>query len=365
MKAPAVPVPSPAATPERKPGRGEPSKNYTKIPNAYWDLIEQNKLRPGLQDRILLIIMRLTWGASERPDYAPISLETFAQKCGGAMRGTISKELQDMADRGLIEMQASNGCKTALKLYRLCPVKAWRHVRPYEIREVEADNPELEPAEGCDKLTLEPSETTTVKARLTPPDREPIDFQIAYENAGEDAVEVSSSVASTVVRVVVRTANTWRSCTDPLQQTAEQKANAVSCRKQEQKANTDVDKRLTSFVLPLVRLFFAQFSLPFDPDRQKADQQFVKKVLAAAGPQLTPEFFEEFAVEQIRAMRRKHKPVEPGILIHLAKQAARAHQFREANAPPERSSGAMIDGRPFTDAELAEAETESRKAAKA
>jgi len=128
MQAPQLESPPPAK-PARKYAAGEPRTNFGKLPNDYSVLIRDKKLSGAMQRDIIWIIMRATWGAEKRPEWASLSLSAIAEDCGGVDTGSLSAELSDLADRKIIQVQDRKGC--GVKRYKLTPAN-WRMAKPYE-----------------------------------------------------------------------------------------------------------------------------------------------------------------------------------------------------------------------------------------
>lgn len=309
---------------KRKHGVGEPRKNYLKIPNAYFDLIENNKLSGAVQRDLILIIMRHTWGADGRPEWAPLSLSQIQKQCGGISKGSMMRELQELESRRLIASKVGDGCK-GLKLYKLTTEK-WRAARPYATKPEVA--PELDDWEGRsgDILIVKPkAAATVVPARLALKDREPVDFRISYTSSCSKPVQVSSTVTEDVV--VIHFAEQKAKDHRPLQRPIK-------------KSQLEENTRLSEYSTSIIALFSSLFDRHFDPS-DPADRKFQKQLIAAAGTDLPAAEFEAFARAEVHTMVRRRKTVVPGILITLAAQSAK-HRAKNPAEPAAETPAAPL-----------------------
>lgn len=331
-----APVPSPKA---RRYAPGEPKVNFTKIPNAYDVLIRDGKLSGSTQRDVIWILARETWGSEKRTEYASLSLAQIAELCGGLERGTLSGELKDLAERGIISRESGNACGSETYRYKLTPDN-WKKA-PSTAKKSEA-NPKNTTADGSpgEMLVVRPgSNSRCVRARLAPAGREPIDFQIAYANMGTSAVEVTSFIEADTVRI------TFGDYKANLHQADAEIRKTVFSTENTKTASFVTNKELTenkpgqpvrlAFASVIKSILESYFERPFDPS-DPADKKFAAKILKAAGPDLTPNFFNHFAQAELRSMKRRNRAIYPGILIPLAEQAAKTEQLRnlrEAEMP--------------------------------
>ena len=318
-----VPAPKKAesAPQTRKRGVGEPTRDYTKIHNAFWELMETGKLCPGIQDRLVLIIMRMTWGAKDRPEYAAIPLDLFSEKSGGADRSGISRELADLEERGLVRSKKTSGCQTGLKLYSMTPVKCWKDAKPYVSR-----LPALKPDEPeSDKLIVRPGgKPAAITAQLCPVGRDPVDFRLEYVNAGSIAVGVSSCIEADVVRITFG---------DHKAKQQQKQPGSCGLESTQQKANTVDDNRLNEYSLVVKNLLLSQFEKPFDPS-DPADKTFLAQILENAG-EIPADYYEAYCKAALHEMVRRRKPIYSGILRAMATQAAKKFALVQCNFAPD------------------------------
>jgi hypothetical protein len=139
----------PAAAPPKRALRAEPIRTghkdsiraYTRYTYDYDFLATQKDGKPMLsgllQSNLIYWISRKTVGDEKRPEWGKISISQFAEFCGSD-RKSIALALADLIDRQIIEVPKREGCaKNAAKMYKLCP-QNWRRARPYS-PEVDAD----------------------------------------------------------------------------------------------------------------------------------------------------------------------------------------------------------------------------------
>ena len=296
---------------------GEPKKNFGKLPNDYSILIKERKLSGAVQRDVLWIIMRATWGAEKRPEWASLSLTFIAEECGGIDEGNLSAELKDLTDRKIIAVQERKGC--GVKRYKLTPAN-WKAAEKYVNMEISQPAKSAAVAEASgDTLIVRPKGSALFPARLMPAGSEPVNFQIAYSNIGSIPFQVSSSVEADIVRITF--GDHKAKC--------EHKANIEGCLQTSvEKAKPDATIEVTrknSFKSGCTRLLRNYFEKPFEPDTDPSDQKFLDAILQSAGADLPAGVFEYFCADEIAARRRLRKPVVSGLLIWLAGQAAKKH----------------------------------------
>lgn len=302
---------------------------YTKNPHEYGDVLirpdskGQTRLGGVLQRDLVYWIERHTWGKNVgspqkvvRPEWAKLSLSQLAKLCGSDRR-TVARSLADLKFRGIIEWRDRTGCgNTTAKMYKLTPEK-WKKAPYYESKAMELAADEIEEAEAEETpelMATDGPERTVDPGRVSKP----------------QAVAVSPSKGAPVVaiRLVYRSLDLpW-----PVSFRATPGRNGrvqISCRATAPQffANpspSDVaNKENSNYETAINRLMVSEFEKPFAPATDPSDKKFFQSIVEAAGPDLHPDFFDSYCRSEIHAMRRMKKPVQSGILVSMAAQAAR------------------------------------------
>ncbi len=310
--------------------KDEPDRRYTKIPHEYGDILLAGRKLSALQQMIVYWIMRQTWGEEERPAYARLSFGAIAKLCDSDRKNVVVAML-DLERRGIIESRDRKGCgPTTVKMYRLTPDK-WKAAKAYTPPAVkdEADDDE-EPAESSPEIPvpaapLPEAETAVDPGRTSKPQPVPL--------------QVSKDAPPVVVRIVYHsegfpfpvTFRTRPGRNGRLQVTAradEEKANrwwqihhqfSAVCSPTETQ-QIQQDQRYLDFYAvcsPVCLRFWAK----------DADSELVKAVIAAA-KDATAEEFAQIVSHRLKAPDSGKRHTS-GILIELAKDAARAHTTAE------------------------------------
>ena len=310
-----------------------PAAGYTKTPDAYLHLITGEKLSGALQRDLLYIIQRHTYGAGM--EWARLSLAEFAKICTGSERASITRALADLAERNIIAVQTGE----AKNAYQLNP-EAWetappyRYVKPIPISAAaQEENPDTAtPAAPvrhkrliCDKVVLKPrKKAAALPVQLEPPNRPPVEFRIAYENAGETSFEVSAVADADLLTF------TFSGTPEKLNKAKPAPVVLKNNTKQSQhKQNTELNDLDAAIIL----IAAEEFGKTIDPASTPSDRLLCDRI-AAAGADISPESFYYYALDQIHQMRRKRKKPEAGILIELAAQAAKLKKRSPAPSPP-------------------------------
>jgi hypothetical protein len=304
-----------------------PMGNWSKLPNEYLELIMGEKLSGPIQRDLILLILFHTWGI-EKKEWARISLGKFSQLCHADAKA-ISRNTIDLENRGIIATHGDKGCSTTTKLYKLTPER-WKDAPRYEPKpiqtateaETQEDSDESEAAprrrSNGDKLLVRPHKRAAcVPIRMARKDREPVEFQIQYLNEGETPFEVSATTEADILQVTFSSKPLANKSRKTIHFEMDKEKAKVITPIQSNQQDTRFDAAITS-------ILSTEFGKGFLPDSDKFDAKFRARILAAAGPDLTPEAFQEFAIAEIRAMRKVRKPVQSGILRALAEQAAKA-----------------------------------------
>ena len=147
MASPAVRTRAAAATPKRtlpvvNTGHKDAIRAYTRYTYDYDFLATHKDGKPMLsgllQSNLIYWISRKTVGDEKRPEWARISITQLAQLCGGVERKSVATALADLLKRGIIAAPVREGCAANTpKMYKLCP-ENWRRAKPYT-PEVDAD----------------------------------------------------------------------------------------------------------------------------------------------------------------------------------------------------------------------------------
>jgi hypothetical protein len=327
-----APVPNPTDVPEsprRQPKRapGEPLVNYTKIPNGYDELVDQNKLVGALQRDIVWKLARHTWGSEERPEYAPMSGRQIAKICHADPANT-HRALADMTERGILEATQGKGCRNQ-KFYKLTPDK-WKDARP-PAPEVAATEPEPTPDDvpaaaekvpqtappSNDKLIVRPGtkgKRPYLTACLALPGRDPLDVRIEFENTGAESYSAA-----------IRTENDALVFSGAFLPERRTDSESTAVYKQRSTLSPAENTRLTDFSAAISRVLLSELEIPFFLDNP-LDMTLALNVLEKAGPDLPPEVFEAYCHRHFAIMRKKRLPLSPGLLPAFAEQAAFQHK---------------------------------------
>lgn len=338
MKAPtSKQLPAPAdkrqVSPRSKSDRSTPPWTYSTMPNAFDDLIADGKLSGVLQRDVIWIILRATWGADGRPEYARLSLREIARRCREDS-GNVGRAVADLAKRKILEINEGKGCSKTAKLYKLIP-ENWKDAAPYEAPKAKPVDDEADDAEGTDednpqhkrlhggKLIVRPGKKPArTAARLEPKDREPVDFKIEYANTGTSPVEVSATTTADVLTITVNAKATE----------SERKENKRVFPTAPHQTPLLINQRLTEFSTAICELSLSEFQKPLDP-ADPTDRKYISDICELAGPDLPAAEYAAYARSEIRTMREGRKNVASGILRPLATQAATRHaRLKQAKA---------------------------------
>jgi hypothetical protein len=325
----------------------DPAGGFTKNPHDYGDLLirpdarGRTKLGGTLQRDIVYWISRETWGKNVgtplkvmRPEWAKLSLTQLAKLCGSDRRD-VARALADLQQpteanpkgRGIIEARDRSGCgPTVAKMYKLTPER-WKKAPYYEpvaVNEIEAADEEAATEETPASDPIETPDATVDPGKASKPQRV--------------AVNVSSGAPAVAIRVVYRSVD----LPFPVRFNARSGRNGrvqISCRVSSPQffanssphvsgvstANVEVkpyDKFLTRFVL--------------DNWGKAADKVLIESVISEAGG-ASISVYENIVRKKFVKGVGSHTT---GLLISLAKEAARAHnaiQARDAQEAAEQA----------------------------
>jgi hypothetical protein len=350
---PTSPAPSRAKTRSKPKVKAPPDGFYTKLPNEFFKyLMAEDKLIGKTQIYAVLCILRHTWGADGRPEWASLSIDQIAEECGKADRMGMHRVLIDLHERDIIEAEERKGCAT--KRYRLTPEK-WEKARLREATPEPAREKQKPAEPASDKLVVQPGrKPMCVPARMEPKDREPVDFRFELVNTGSLPVEVSPLVEADVVRIVF--------CSNPPEE-AKEKRTLIGLQSYKKKTDSEQNQQLSIFGAAISRILRLELENPFFLDNP-LDMALALKTIEKAGPDLPVEVFEAYCHKHYGIMRKKKLRLSPGILPDFAEQAAEEYRklklLRELEA---KNRPAPPPPPTFTAEELAElAEIEARQA---
>lgn len=342
MKAPNLQPPAPSqpaartkkVTPITDPAVG-PLENYSKTPDEYAHLIKGKKLSGALQRDILYCIQKKTWGQKIKVEWASLSFREISKECEDGCPGNVARAINDLVDRGIIAVKDREGCSSK-RLYQLTPHR-WADAKPYQFKKLQQAAAESEETESDqdersetkpfgDKMLVRPGKkAASVPARLTPADRDPVDFRIEYLNSGAEPVEVSASTKADTL--VIRFKAT--------QQKSEDKAKRVLSGYNTLHNKASEYKRLSDFTTVISDLLLSECGKALNP-ADRNDQKFIGDIVTDAGPDLPAADYKTFCLDEIADMRKKRKPIKSGILKYLAPRAAFSFEaFRKAAALAE------------------------------
>lgn len=340
MKAP-QPQPSPATRrrPRKTPDPDTlgPAYNFSKMPNDYALLLAGHKLAGTLQRDIVFCILHHTWGAYPQKGKARLSTRQIAKYCGDEGSSNVVRMAADLKRRGIIEIEESAGCSRTAKNYWLTP-ELWKDAPAYEPSKLQSasavlpedeeeesqDDPAFPAARNCSKLLLRPGcKPRPMAARLTPKDKDPVDFRIECSNTGFDPVEFSASTEADVLRISFQSRRRKSEPAKPAEgenKANEQRKTAIPQSHQFTVSSPTVveNKRSSEFQLAVKTLLAEEFSKSYNPDLPE-DQKFLQSILENAHPDLTAADYQFYCRQELRKMRKRPGS---GILKSFASQAA-------------------------------------------
>jgi hypothetical protein len=294
--------------------RRELKGNFTTLPNEIYALFEKGLLNHGHQILVALAVLKLTLGAQGRPEYASASYDRVGEMCGGIARSNVSRVMKALHKRGVVELLEKTGCRSLR--YKLIPEK-WADVLPDDEPE-EEEKPEPASRAIGDKVIVRPGgKSPCVAARLAPKDQEPVDFRIECENAGAHPVEFTATIDGDLIQV--------RICSQE-PDSERRKSEFSGPAGPNENSQPIVNNRVADFqkAVNYTTLHFWN---------RAADKGLIGQVIKAAGA-APVELFQRFVDDKLspRGAAKKHTP---GLLIELARDAARTHQaLKEAPAMP-------------------------------
>lgn len=304
---------------------------YSKTPHEYGDVLirpdekGRTKLGGALQRDLVYWIERHTWGKNvgasgskvERPEFAKLSLSQLAKLCGSDRR-SVARSLADLADRGIIEARDRQGCgPTVAKMYKLTPAK-WKKARYYEPPKLAEEDAAEEDAAAKESAEIEASaelEATVNPGRVSKP----------------QAVDVSPTKGAPAVRIRI----VYRPVDFPFPVAFSSRPGRngrlqVSCRAttlhrfatpSPSVADATVDIERFNAYSESIR------SIVLDIWGKEADERLIESIFSVSAT--APVWLFESLIEQKFPKRRNPKHHTTGLLIELAKEAARGQVARE------------------------------------
>lgn len=309
-------------------GIGEPTSNYSKVPNELDYLYTGNKIGGLIQSQIIWFLIRETWGHESRREWAPVSIRKMGQLCGGVDHPSVLRSFKDLAKRGIIAVQKGRGC-TALKLYKLT-VDNWKNAPAYEPTvqllndeaapeeddEAEPDDPARPDSFGGNLILRPNRKGRVVPARIEPKDREPVDFRLRFANTCSHSMQVCASAKADLLLITIRDSEPEA---NKKRITGSSQAPSIS--------QTVENTQATDYRIAISNICLNIWE-------KAADAKLIESVIRAAGA-APVEIFQRLADKKLsgRDAARRHSS---GLLIELAKDAAKTHEAVKHLAKPEK-----------------------------
>jgi hypothetical protein len=337
-----MPSPKPVTNPSKAKARAAyhkvPEKSiaddpgrYSKTPHEYGDILitpdfkGRTKLGGALQRDLVYWIERHTWGKNIgtptkviRPEWAKLSLTALAKLCGSDRR-TVARAVADLNGRGIIEARDRSGCgPTVAKMYKLTPAR-WLKAPYYEAKVMEEESEIIEAEEDDQQERAEPSngpEATVLPGKLSRP--QPV------------AISSTDGAPDVTIRVVYRSVD----LPFPVAFRAHPGRNGrlqISCRATAPQNFATYSPIVSPITVEPEELstfhsWITDFVLNFWG--KAVDQPLLKSIVSAAeGAPLA--VYERIVLQKFKRSHtgRNHST---GLLIELAKDAARAHKAEAA-----------------------------------
>lgn len=310
---------------------GDDPAAYSKTPHEYGDILirpdekGRTKLGGALQRDLVYWIERHTWGKNvgssakvELAEFAKLSLSQLAKLCGSDRR-SVARSLADLTERGIIEARDRQGCgPTVAKMYKLTPAR-WKKAPWYKPPTLtEADEAEAEEDAAEDSTVIEAAaqpEATVDPGKVSKP--QPV------------AVSLSKGAPAVTVRISYRPLN----FPFPVAFSARPGRNGrlqVSCRATTLQRFAEPSPSVSDATVDIERFNAYSESITrivLEIWGKEADERLIESVFSVSGT--APVWLFESIIEQKFPKRRNPKHHTTGLLIDLAKEAARGQLARE------------------------------------
>jgi len=329
-------------------GHKDSIRAYTRYTYDYDFLATHKEGKPMLsgllQSNLIYWISRKTVGDEKRPEWARISITQLAQLCGGVERKSVATALADLLKRQIIAAPVREGCAANTpKMYKLCP-ENWRKAKPYT-PEVDAELLTLakQVEAGWADSEIDVEEDDIEMRRLTrvevaPGKRskpqpvampvkgaEPFMVRVVYHSEFDEpmAFRARSGKNGRLQVTACRPASNvvWGA------EGAEEKAKACSRPQPHGAQASEENTELARY-----RVYLNATML--DLWETAKDERFIQAVFGAADGAPLEALHNQVAIKfkrgqgetTFRTEARKH---QPGLLINLASDAARAFKLRQ------------------------------------
>lgn len=316
---------SPAKRPKPTYGKyGEPTNNYFQMPTCFPEACARKVFQGRAEERMVELVMMEEWGGfgGKFRKGAPISLTEFAVRLGQDEK-TMSNCSTRLLKVGILELQKNPRGNANCYHVNLAKMEA---AGPYVYEPPKlAVVPKQEPAPRPAQYVIPPGTIARIPVPWPIPGTDQWgehildvsnDFDIPVAVWPDRADKASLLHLSKHIEQVLGMANKRRIAT------------ALECGS-ENKAKTQQvieSTPVTAFSTPVAKLLSAYFGEP-------SNSSIVARV-RAAGPDLTPDQYSEYASAKLPAILAKakanRKNVGTGMLIHLAKEANEL--YAQANA---------------------------------
>lgn len=303
-----------------------PTENCAAVPHLFWALIGKNLVTGGAQLTVLGYLMARTWGDKRSLTWACVPISDIVRETKFATT-TVEEALADLVARGLVVARKNGGItyargekpdgwekkKGGAIDYRV-DVAFWAKAAkcadeelndPEPADEEDEDKAEEDAAAPGERVALQPRQIRSVNLKVSPD--APL-LRMTCQNRARTPIAFSARTSFGSIRLTLLDA----AAEDPK---IPAPVGRISCNQQKTQDRvsrfngTSGAKGDLDAVASLLR---SQFGKP-------RDEALAALVLAKI-PTAPVAEFQEFATAQIDRMRRKRKPVEPGILVALGAQ---------------------------------------------